>query len=253
MSAIALFHALDARARCLLCLIMSIGSTACLVPRKPLIAPTPVTQGATVVSPKGLNIALAGGAGLLGQRQKNSGIVMSRFGWGFGSNVGVSIGGYGGDEENVTGGAFGQLKVQGTSLFGGRGLWGVHVAAAHGSMESNVQDETLTTWDVALPVEILLSSGTDNWLSAYAGPRFVHNNFTDRENAGGSLTSSYRGLLTGLHAKRSRFRILAEITVAQLPEGTYRGQQVGGRMAVIPMIEIAYTIGTDQLWPGSGN
>ncbi len=253
MLAIALLQALDARARCVLCLIMAINSSACLVPRRPLIAPVPVTQGATVVSPKGLNIALAGGASLLGQEQENSGIVMSRIGWGLGNRVAVSIGGYEGTEEDVTGGTVGQLKVQGTPLFGGRGLWGVHVAVAHGSAESKVQDESLTMWDVALPVEILLASGTGNRLSAYVGPRFVHSSFTDRKHAGGSLTSSYPGLLAGLHAKSSRIRILAELTVAKLPAGTYRGQQVGGRTAVIPMIEIAFTIGPDQLWPGFGN
>lgn len=253
MWAIEILYASRAGVRRLLCLIMAVSSSACLVPRKPLIAPVPVTQGATVVSPRGLNLAISGGAGLLGQEQDESGVSMIRLGWGLGTSVGASIGFYEGTENDVTGGILGQLKVQGTQLFGGRGLWGVHVAAAHGSVESSVQDESLTMWDVALPVEILLASDTNNRLSAYVGPRFVHSSFTDRTNAAGSLQSSYAGLLAGLHAKLSSLRILAEVTVAHLPEGTYRGRQVGGRTAVMPMVEIGFTIGPDQLWPGSGN
>lgn len=230
MWATALFQTRNTRVRGLLCLILAAGSSACLVPRQPLIAPTPVTHGATVVSPSGLNFGIGVGAGLLGQEQENADLSMIRLGWGLGSRVGASIGFYGGTDEDVTGGILGQVKVQGTPFFGGRGLW-----------------------DVALPVEILLSGDSDTRLSAYVGPRFVHRSFTDRKYASGSLSSSYPGLLAGLHVKSSRIRILAELTVAQLPEGTYRGQPVGGRTTVIPMVEIAFTIGPDQLWPGFGN
>lgn len=253
MWTIELLHSGDQRVRSLLCLIVAASSSACLVPRQPLIAPTPVTHGATVVSPRGLNFGIGVGAGLLGQEQENAELSMIRLGWGLGSRVGGSIGFYGGTDEDVTGGILGQVKVQGTPFFGGRGLWGVHVAAAHGSRRSTVQDESLSMWDVALPAEILLSGDSATRLSAYVGPRFVHRSFTDRKHASGSLSSSYPGLLAGLHVKSSRIRILAELTVAQLPEGTYRGQRVGGRTAVIPMVEIAFTIGPDQLWPGFGN
>ena len=252
MRAIESLHAVEAKVRCLLCLLMAVTSSACLV-RRPLLAPVPVTQGATVVPSKGLNFAISGGTGLLAQERNNSGVSMGRVGAGIANRVGVSFGSYGGTEDNVTGGTFGQLKVQGTPLFGGRGLWGIHLATAQASVTSSVQDESLSMVDVALPVEILLVSEDKSRISAYLGPRFVRQSFTDRRDPAGSHDSSYTGLLAGLHAKLSFIRILAEVTIAPLPEGTYLGQPVGGRTAVLPMVEIGFTIGPDQVWPGLGN
>lgn len=234
-----------------LAILLAALAAACADPmRTPLPAPFPLTSGGTPVPGRGAGIALELGDGLQGQELYRKELLTGMLIAGIEDRVNLSLGVYGGHEEEDPAGVLAAAKVRMGAPLGGRSSSAVRVGLASvDRTEGSAQDESLLSLDVALPTEFLVNSPTDDvQFSAYAGPRLVYEDYTDRATPAESFTGWIPGLLGGLHLDAGHFHLFGEGTVAFLPENVYRGTTYGGGTIFLPTAGIVAHTGSPFPW-----
>ena len=132
--------------------------------RVPLAVPLTAVGGSRPATPQGLQLISEFGDGVWGQEQERAEIGGGGLGFAMQDRIEFSISGYastrsvqdslGNDHtgEPVTG-VRGKIRLG--DLLGGRASLGIHIAHMTSQRErGDVQDERLTSWDIALPLEV---------------------------------------------------------------------------------------------------
>jgi len=231
-------------------LVLLAGATACATyVRVPLAVPLPSVGGARPATPQGLELLGAFGDGVWGQEQERA--EMFGGGLGFALRDRFELGvvsyrstrevtdSYGGrDRGEPTGGVRGKLRFG--DFPGDRISIGVHAAFMGSSRQrSEVQDERLTAWDVALPVEFY--PGGDGFVDyrwgVYAGPRLVSQRFEDRLS-GVTSEGTLAAALLGVAGRWRHFSAAGELNVAHATPMSVGGASASGGWLLLPMIGV---------------
>lgn len=216
-----------------------------------LPAPIPLTQGGTVVPAQGAGIGFDFGDGLLGQEFVRTEMIALGLIGGIGDRVGVAVYQFNETRANDQSGTFVRLKARAGPLLGPETSVAVAFAFGTSAREvSGIQDERLTTFDLAFPAERLLASSADNarQLSAYGGPRIIFEKYDDRLTPEESLDATHVGLLAGVHGRGGNFHLFGELSLMHLPGRTVRGQGFDAGWMVVPALGIAFHVGPAHRW-----
>jgi hypothetical protein len=232
-------------------------ATACTFPaRVPLPAPVPMTAGGTPVPGRGVGVALAISDGLQGQELLRKELLSFSVTGGIADVVSLTYGLYGGhdtDDEPDVAVLAGKARLG--SFLGPKTSMAVHVArsqvertALNRSLQTS-QNESLVTWDVAIPTEYLLTDPAESArFSIYAGPRLLHEDYDDRLVPADSFKGWIPGILGGLHLAFGRLHLFGEGTVAFRPQTTYRGATFDGGPIFLPTGAFAAHFGSPFHW-----
>jgi hypothetical protein len=219
--------------------------------RIPLPAPVPLTQGGTVVPAHGAGIGIDFGDGFLGQELMRTEILSVGLIGGLGDRVGAALYSFNETRANDQGGTFIRMKVRAGPLLGPKSSVAAAFAFATSSRVSgDLQDERVTTLDLAVPAERLLAASADgrHELSAYLGPRIIFENYDDRLTPGESLEATHAGGLAGIHGRAGRFHLFGELNFLHFPGRIVRGQSYDGGWMVIPSVGFALHFGPSHRW-----
>lgn len=226
--------------------LLATASTCVTFVRVPLAVPLATVGGSRPATPQGLQLIGEFGDGVWGQEQERAEISGGGVGFAIGDRIEFSTSGYAsartvrdslGNEhvgELITG-VRGKIRLG--DLFGGRASLGIHIA--HVSSQRNlfdVQDERLTAWDVALPLEVYRVDplGADYRLGMYVAPRLVSQTFEDRST--GEITrGTLKAALVGVAARWRHFAITGEINIAHTPTMTFSNRTFPGGWILLPM------------------
>jgi hypothetical protein len=224
----------------------------CGVPERiPLPAPVPLTQGGTVVPSHGAGLGVDFGDGFLGQELLRTEFLALGLIGGLGDRVGAALYSFNETRENNQGGTFIRMKVRAGPLLGPKSSVAAAFAYSTSSRVSGgLQDERVTTLDLAIPAERLLAASADGWheLSAYLGPRIIFENYEDRLTPQESLEATHVGMLAGMHGRAGRFHLFGELNFLQFPGRVVRGQSYDGGWMVIPSLGVALHFGPSHRW-----
>jgi len=224
----------------------------CGVPERiPLPAPVPLTQGGTVVPAHGAGLGIDFGDGFLGQELLRTEILSVGLIGGLGDRVGVALYSFNETRQNDQGGTFIRMKVRAGPLLGPKSSVAAAFAYSTSSRVSgSLQDERVTTLDLAIPAEWLLAASADGWheLSAYLGPRIMFENYDDRLTPGESLEATHAGGLAGFHGRAGRFHLFGELNFLHFPGRIVRAQSYHSGWMVIPSVGIALHFGPSHRW-----
>jgi hypothetical protein len=201
----------------------------CVEPtRVPLVVPFAAVGGARPTAPNAASVGVDLGSGLWGQEQERTGTVGFAAGFSFGDRIellGASHSGtrsatdsYGSEHHGAsTIGISGKIRLG--DFRQGRGS----VALRFGTMTADrratdVQDERLTAFDLALPVEFYPSAAdsVDHQVGLYAAPRLVFERFRDRLTRE-DITGTVRAAALGLVGRWDHFTLTAELNVVHTP------------------------------------
>lgn len=231
-------------------LLLGTGGCASAV-RVPLAVPLPAVGGARPSTPQGLELVVDFGDGVWGQEQERAEMVGSGLGIALKDRVELTASAhqstrtvqdeYGNDrrgETTTSGGA----KVRFAEFANGRGSVALHAVVLGSSRVSgSAQDEHLSAWDLALPIEYALVSAdgdpaSSHW-SVFGGPRLVFQTFEDRlanVTESGTLAAG----LFGLAGRWRHFAIAGELNVAHTsPLGLPAGVD-GGDWLLLPAVSV---------------
>jgi hypothetical protein len=216
-----------------------------------LPAPFPLTQGGTVVPAQGAGIGFDFGDGLLGQEFVRTEMIALGLIGGIGDRLGIAVYQFNETRENDQSGTFVRIKARAGPILGPKTSVAAALAVATSAREvAGIQDERVTTVDLALPAERLLASSADNaqQLSAYAGPRIIFEKYDDRLTPDETLDATHVGLLAGLHGRGGNFHLFGELSLMHLPGRTVRGQGFDAGWMVVPALGIAMHLGPAHRW-----
>lgn len=226
---------------------------ACGVPERfALPVPVPLTQGGTTVPAEGAGGMLEFGDGLLGQELLRTDMISIGAMAGVGDRFSASVHSFTETRGNEMEGTFVRAKVRAGSPAGPASSVAVAVTFSTSDRAAgDVQDERVTTFDLAVPAEFRLASSESRRrdFSAYAGPRIARINYDDRLEPAFDLNSTYWGGLIGVHARISNFHFFGEASLIRLPARTARGVAYDGRWTVSPALGIAFHFGKVHEWP----
>lgn len=231
---------------------MGLLGLACVDPvRTPLPAPAPLVRGGTPVPGNGVGIGLQLSDGLQGQELLRKELLVGSLLIGLDHRVGASASVFGGHDDGDPAGIqmAGKLRLGGP--FGGRSS-----TAAYGGFavvdrrDFEEQDESLTTLELSIPTELLLTDpAAPSLLSAYLGPRFVYESYRDHLPTDEDFEGLLPGGLAGLHlVVAGRLHLFAEGTVLWRPENEFRGATHGGTPVFLPSIGLATHLGSAFRW-----
>lgn len=226
-------------------------TVACVDPtRTPLPAPFPLTGGGTPVPGEGVGVGLQLGDGLQGQELYRKELVTGTLFAGIDDRIELSLGLYGGHDEEDPSGVLAAAKLRLGAPLGARSSTAVRVGVASvDRTDRDVQDESLLSLDFALPTEFLITPPeSGSHLSAYLGPRLVYEDYADDRVPEESFTGWIPGVLAGLHFEASHFHLFGEGTVAFLPENEYMDAAYGGGTIFLPTAGIAVHLGSPFPW-----
>ncbi len=207
-------------------LLVCTGGCATAV-RVPLAVPLPTVGGARPSTPQGLEVFLDFGDGVWGQEQERAEMIGTGLGLAVKDRVELSASGhqstrtvqdeYGNTRRGeVT--SSGKAKVRFAEFAAGRASVGLQVGLLASSRTDGLaQDDHLSAWDLALPVEYDLvahdgSARSGGW-SVYAAPRLVFQSFDDRL-AGVTDSGTLAAGLFGLAGRWRHFAIAGELNIA---------------------------------------
>jgi len=247
----------------LLTLIAGLSCSACYAPqvRLPLPATFPVISGATPVPGRSVGLSAELADGLRGPELgrgevRGAGITVGlddRFSLGYVYQETSDV------DSGVTlhvGVHHGRVKMRLGQLFGPTSEVAVH--AAFGSSEHvvpGVQDDGLHTWDLAVPVELLLSGrpgagGGAARASVFLGPRIVLEQYDDRVRPDQSFHIVLPGVVGGFHLSAGHLELFIESTLAAVPRNSYLGVPSGGKLMVMPAFGAQLRLGAPFDWAG---
>lgn len=215
--------------------------------RVPLAVPLPTVGGARPATPRGLQIAVDFGDGVWGQEQERAEMfgvgvafaLIDRVEVGISShestrNVRISDGGAQSGEPTV--GVVGKLRLG--DFWSDRTSFAVHAAHLGSSRQrSDVQDERLSAWDVALPVEYYPVGDrlVDYRWGIYAGPRLVSQKFEDRL-LDVTTTGSMVAALVGTTFRWRHLAIAGEVNIAHTTPMIPGQTDAQGDWILLPML-----------------
>jgi hypothetical protein len=227
-----------------LALLFAAGSCATQV-RVPLAVPLPAVGGSRPATPQGVGLITTFGDGVWGQEQLRAemwGLGIGASGW---DRVEIDVASHRSTRRvrDMEGGIHsgeatsllrGKLRI--ADFLRGRASVGVHVALLTSDRQrSDVQNESLTAFDLAVPVEFspLGGGGVDHALGIYAGPRLVHQTFTDHtamRTTRGTLTGGFLGLV----ARWGWLSLNGELNTMHRPDMMPVGGSPGGGWILLP-------------------
>ncbi len=226
-------------------------SMSCGTPqRRALPTPFPLTAGATPIPARGMGFGLELGDGLRGQELRRTEIVAWGIAVGFADAVSASLNGYDETRNDGESGTFWRMKVRLASPFGSKSRLGLHFATAWTERRSgDVQDEKLRVFDLAVPVEFLLTKpGTPGGVSAFVAPRVVIEDYEDLLRPSESVNVAIAGMLGVLHFRRGIFHLFGEASVVYVPENQFMGQTFAGQVMVVPALGVIIHTGRSYRW-----
>lgn len=209
----------------LIALLPALGACATYA-RVPLAVPLPTVGGARPATPQGLELVASFGDGVWGQEQERAEMVGGGLALAVADRVEIAFSSHQSTREVTTGtgdrhngeptvALRGKMRLG--DLLTDRVSVAVHAAYMNSSRVSgDVQDEAMTAWDVAIPVEFYPGGRgfVDYRWSLYAGPRLVSQSFEDRL-AGAESTGSLVALLIGGAARWRHFSLAGEVNFAR--------------------------------------
>ena len=191
------------------------------------------------------------GDGLLGQELLRTEMISAGVLGGLGDRVGLSFYSFEETRENNQGGTVVRMKVRAGPLLGSKSSVALALAYAASSREAgSVQDERVTSVDLAIPAELLLATSLNRRreVSAYAGPRIIFQNYEDRLDPGETLEATHPGLLIGLHGRTSNFHLFGELSFMHLAARVVREQPYDAGWMVVPSLGMAVHFGPVHRW-----
>lgn len=236
-------------------LLCALAAWSCGPPptRRALPNPFPLVTGAIPVPANGVSFSWEFGDGLRGQELDRSEVVTGGIGVGLEGRVSLSINVYDETQDNGENGSILRAKALLANPFGPRSAVGIHVATAWADrISGTVQDDKLRSYDLAVPVEFLLSPlGNSNEISAFAAPRVVIENYDDRVNPGESMNVVIPGAVGGVHFRYGILHLFGEMSLMYVPENQFMGQNFAGNLEVIPSLGVSVHIGRAYRWGGA--
>ena len=224
----------------------------CGVPERfALPVPLPLTQGGTAVPAQGAGGLIEFGDGLLGQELMRTEMLSVGLMGGVADRFSASIHTFTETRGNEMDGAFLRVKGRIGPLLGPATSVGVALASSWTAREAgDVQDERVTTLDVAVPAEILVGQSLERRreASVYLAPRVVHERYSDRLDPGENLRTTHWGALAGLHGRIHNLHLFGELNLLHLATRTVRGADLEGGFLVIPAIGIGFHFGRVHQW-----
>jgi len=145
------------------------------------------------------------------------------------------------DTGDPTSGVRGKIRF---ANLGGRISIGAHLAYMGSTRErSDVQNEQLTAWDLALPVEFYPAGDgfVDYRWGLYAGPRLVSQSFHDRLT-GVTTEGTLAAALLGVVGRWRYFAATGELNVAHATPMTPGGTNGPSDWILLPMGSVRLTI-----------
>lgn len=200
-------------------------------PRVPLPVPLPAVEGAGPVESTSLFAGLSFGDGFWGQERERAELTGIGFGFTLLDRVELEIHDYDSnrtvDDENGTphtgsGATTVRIKVRaGESESGDWSLGLVGAYSTSSRVVPGVQDESVTAWDLALPIEYTgAGGGREDPFGFYAGPRFVRQAFESRIVEAGAPPAddgvAWGGVL-GLRKRVGWLHVAAEGSLMRAP------------------------------------
>lgn len=235
-------------------LLCALAAWSCVVPtRRALPNPFPLVAGAIPVPANGGNFSAEFGDGLRGQELERSEVLAVGVGVGLEGRVSLSINGYGEIRDGGEGGGFLRVKTLLANPFGPRSAVGLHVATAWADrISGSVQNDKLRSYDLAVPVEFLLSPlGNTDEISAFAAPRVVIENYDDRVNPGESMHVVIPGVVGGVRLRYGFLHLFGELSLVYVPENQFMGRTFAGNVQVFPVLGASVHIGRAYRWGGA--
>lgn len=222
------------------------GASSCGPPpvRIPLAVPLSAVGGSRPATPQGLQLIGEFGDGVWGQEQERVEIGGAGLGFALRDRVEFSVSGYGSTRqvESQTGEATAEVrgKVRFGDFGGGRASVGLHVAYMGSQRQRfGVQDERMTAWDIALPLEFY-PKGTqfvDHRWGLYVAPRLVFQTFQDRMT-NESKKGTMAGALLGVAGRWRHFAITGEMNIVRTPTMSFSTTTFQGGWLALPMASV---------------
>ena len=230
--------------------VLVAGTTACATSvRVPLAVPLPAVGGARPATSQGLQLIGDFGDGVWGHELERAEMGGGGLGFSLRDRVQFGVLGYSSTPEvrdstgqphsgEPTAGVRGKIRFG--DFPGDRMSIGVHVAYMNSSRErGGAQNERLTAWDVAFPVEFY--PGGDRFVDyrwgVYAGPRLVSQTFEDRLS-GVTTQGTLAAVLLGVVGRWRHFSASGEINLAHATPMSLGGTSAQGGWLVLPMVGI---------------
>lgn len=225
------------------------GCTGPPPPRIALPAPLTLTYGGTAVPAEGFGAGFELGDGPAGQERTRIELTGWRVGMGGFDRVSVWYGAYSSHQYTEEWGHFGRATVRMGRPLGQRTSTALTFGLAEDSRDfTNIQNDHLHVWDLALPSELVLTRERDGGkFSVYGGPRVVVSQLTDIMDTLSSH-ATYFGVLAGVHLSGGPFHLFAEATLTYIPPTTFKGQAYGGYYTVFPSVGAVLYYGRDRTW-----
>ena len=223
------------------------GTPSCGPPpvRIPLPVPLPAVGGSRPATPQGIQLIGEFGDGVWGQEQDRVEIGGGGLGFALRDRVEFSVSGYGSTRQvqrqtgAATTGVRGKIRLG--DFMGGRASVGIHaVYMTSGRQQAGLQDERLTAWDIALPLEIYPGGAqfVDHRWGVYAAPRLVFQTFEDRmtsETTKGTLAAA----LLGVAARWRHVAVTGEMNIAHTPSMSFGSTTFQGGWILLPMASVS--------------
>ena len=222
------------------------GASSCGPPptRIPLGVPLPSVGGSRPATPQGLQLIGEFGDGVWGQEQERVEIAGVGFGFSLRDRVEFGLSSYiptrTVQDQTGEGTTTVRGKFQLSDFREGRASVGIHVAAMFNERQGGaLQDERLTAWDIAFPVEIYPwgEQFIDRRWGLYAAPRLVFQSFEDRlasETTKGTLAAA----LLGVAARWRYVAVTGELNFARTPSMSFGGTTSQGGWLLLPMLSV---------------
>src|SRR5262249_14320673 len=147
----------------------------------------------------------------------------------------------------------GSFKVRLARPFGKRTALAIHAGFGGSKRQSGtLQDENVTSGDLALPFEVLLAMDPAKKvaLSASIAPRVVSEWYKDRLDPASNLNATFAGGTAGVHLRAWFLDFYTEGTVARLPGNTYKGSFYPARTIAAASLVLSFRIGHAYDWMG---
>lgn len=221
--------------------------------RVPLAVPLPAVGGARPAGPQGIHLLAEFGDGVWGQEQERAEMAGLGISVSFLDRGEATWSNYASTRQvrDSTGNAHsGELT---RSVLGKLRIWdfregqvsvGVHVARMHGRRtQGRVQNEEITAWDVALPVELYRlpwNLGLDR-MGVYAAPRVVLEAFYDRQTEI-TRAGTMMGGLAGISGRWRYVALAGELNVLNRPSIDYQGVPSGSGWILLPMGSVRFIL-----------
>ncbi len=225
-------------------------NASCAPSRRALTAPLLLSEGATPVPAAGVGISVDAGDGLRGPELRRTEYFSFGLRAGVAERVSVSFNGFEDARQGGTSGAFVRAKLLLANPFGPRSSLGLHSAAIWAErVASDLQNDELRAFDLAVPLEFLLSPTEESGaISFFVGPRILFEDYTDNLNPSESVSAVIAGILGGVHLRLGHLHLFGESSVVYVPEASYMGQTNNGRLMVVPTGGIVFHIGSPYKW-----